>query len=206
MIYVSYDKYFSLGPFYETCIDASLAIQKIQLKITVDAPKYFHFRKISRIFSHCVHERNLKLLASKLSFIEYARCYAWEFVLHYWKASTETMTTMIDINRKFFRETIGYGRCISNLTTIECGEWHKKFGKNVLWWSSRRVLIFSLLRSTLIRVQGFSKQQSFHGNKSTTPMIMDSQQKLHVLWFYSWLVFLRVGPFLFQEFYICTYE
>ena len=34
-------------------------------------PKYFHFRKISRIFPHCVHERNLKLLASKLSFIEY---------------------------------------------------------------------------------------------------------------------------------------
>ena len=37
VIYVSYDKYFSLGPFYETCIDASLAIQKIKLKITVDA-------------------------------------------------------------------------------------------------------------------------------------------------------------------------
>ena len=37
MIYVSYDKYFSLGPFYETCIDASWAIQKIQWKITVDA-------------------------------------------------------------------------------------------------------------------------------------------------------------------------
>ena len=37
VIYVSYDKYFSLGPFYETCIDASWAIQKIQWKITVDA-------------------------------------------------------------------------------------------------------------------------------------------------------------------------
>ena len=120
-----------------------------------------------------MHERNLKLLASKLSFIEYARCYAWEFVLHYWKASTETMTTMIGINRKFFRETIGYGRCISNLTTIEGGEWHKKFGKNMWWWSSRsRVLIFSLLRSRLwCCVQGFSKQQSFHG-KAEASMIL----------------------------------
>ena len=86
------------------------------------------------------------------------------------------MTTMIGINRKFFRETIWLVDASAIWRQSNWGMTQKDREKCVVRITycddHRRVLIFSLLR--LWCVQGFSKQQSFHGNKSTSTTNADN--------------------------------
>ena len=120
------------------------------------------------------------------------------------------MTTMIGINRKFFRETIWLVDASAIWRQSNWGMTQKSSGKmccedHVLRWSSSCANFFAA--STLMRSRFFQTAKVFMATSQLVlPMlIMDSKASRSFIRFYSWLVFLRVGPFLFQEFYICTY-
>ena len=138
---------------------------------------------------------------------------AWEFVLHYWKASAEILSPY-DNHDRHKQEILPWNHMtcgrISDLTTIELGNDTKSSGKmccedHVLRWSSSCANFFAA--STLMRSRFFQTAKVFMATSQLVlPMlIMDSKASRSFIRFYSWLVFLRVGPFLFQEFYICTY-